>query len=145
MRQILERLWRFARAHDSGDLFGRGKRTDGDALLRAEELIREANERDRRQQMKKFAPSARTSGGGEERRERPERLKETEAYRAACRALGVAPDASFLEITAAYRAAMARHHPDRNGMNGEGELRRATGRAQELNEAYGVARRHHNR
>lgn len=145
MRQILERLRRFARAHDSGDLFGRGKRTDGDALLHAEELIREANERDRRREMKKFDPVAQPSGKGEERREGPERLKETEAYRAACGALGVAPDASFTEITAAYRAAMARHHPDRNSMNGEGELRRATGRAQELNRAYHIARRYHNR
>lgn len=109
-------------------------------------MIREANEWDREEELKRFdalLSEAQGTLGGEAKGMK--RGIADDIYAAACRLLGVAPDAPYAQIAGAYRVAMARHHPDRNGADGEAALRGATDRAQELNRAFGIVRQYHNR
>jgi hypothetical protein len=60
----------------------------------------------------------------------------------ACQVLGVSPDATVLEIRAAYRSLMLRFHPDHASAEGISDAD-ATEMAQQINWAYEVAMHHY--
>lgn len=109
-----------------------------DDLRRAEVLIREANERDRAEELKKFGSTEPPNGT---KPEAGKPVRHPSSYEAACRTLGVAPDASLESIVRAYRAGIALHHPDRVPSGDPDAVHAATGRTQQLNAAFAVVRR----
>ena len=135
MQQIFDRLGRIFKA-EIGQR-GRGKSTRDD-LRRAEDLIREANERDRRDDVRPF------QAFDTEPKDAP-RIKEVisaeqRAYRDACDSLGIAYDASYETVVRVYRGKIAQHHPDRVNPADAASVHAATQRTQELIEAFGIVR-----
>lgn len=134
-RQIFSRITNIARANTSGwrgrDSFRDPFRDSFDEeLRRAQELIREAREREERAN----APA-----------EEPASSDGVEVVAVAYRALGVAPSDPFEVITRAYRALIVRHHPDRHARLAPEEQEVARRKAQEINDAYRVIKEHRGR
>lgn len=135
MGQIFDRLGRLFKA----ELGQRGRReSTRDDLRRAEDLIREANERDRRDAAQPFHAVDKELKGASRGRE--EISPEQHAYRAACDRLGVAYDASFETVVRVYRIGIAQHHPDRINPADAASVQIATQRTRELIEAFGIVR-----
>lgn len=106
----------------------REKNGEGDDLRRAQELIDEANRRDRQ--------GDRADEAAEEEKSRLRRVI------AAVRRLGLEPPVTLEEATRAWRAELYRVHPDRNEHLSDLEKVETARRTRELNEAYAIVKEH---
>lgn len=135
MQQILDRLGRIFKAQ----IGQRGERKSSrNDLRRAEDLIREANERDRQNDARPFQAFEKEPKGVPRNKEVIS--AEQRAYRDACDSLGVAYDATYETVVRVYRIGIAKHHPDRVNPTDAASVRAATQRTQQLVEAFGIVR-----
>jgi len=75
-------------------------------------------------------------------REQGEKRHGPLTYEAACRVLGVSPDASLKEISSAYREKMSKSHPDKVSHLSVELQARAKELTLQINEAYNLIRQH---
>ena len=130
-QQIFRRLSRIVRAERGSGFLNRAPQSD---LQYAEELIRQANERDQRDRGVAINDtSSKDEPISAERR----------AYLDACNRLGVSPDASIAVIAKTWRTEIARNHPDKNAGSERDVAVKASERTRELVEAMEVIRRYH--
>ncbi len=120
--QIFDRIARMMRS------IGGETRTSDD-LRRAQELIDEANRRDRGEKVK----------ADEVDEAEKARLR---AVISAIRRLGLEPPVTLDQATRAWRAELHRVHPDRHEHLGSREKEESAQRTRELNEAYAIVKEH---
>lgn len=138
--QIFRRLSRILQANRN---HAAQRRAESDELRLAEELIREANERDMQEQMRSFQGLQGSAATAPRNSVKPERTEEEQrAYVAACQQIGVSHMAPLEVIVRAFRREIALSHPDKVHLQDKASTNDSTGRTRELIEAFTVVRQY---